>query len=529
MTRIAILNALIADGSGDTARKGTLILDGDLIEAVIPDGAGIPGDCSPIDLTGLVVAPGFIDVHSHADNAPLLDEDDISKIMQGVTTEVVGNCGFSLAPLQYQHEDIMREYATRIFPPLDWGWTSMGELFEALDMRGYVTNYAPMVGHHTLRILAMGMENRNPSLGEESAMGRALDESVDAGIFGMSTGLIYPPGVFAGHTEISKLVGRLPSGILYATHMRGEGAQVFQSIEEALAVGEATGRRVQISHLKVAGRYNWGRMQEALDLIDSARARGVDVRQDIYPYTAGSTMLTACLPPWFQEGGNEGVLRRLRDAQAIRELEESLSVISLEWENMVMGAGWEGIVVASTGDHRFEGQSLAEIAIEYDIEPCAALCMVLIDEELQATMTVHQMSEADVTTALSHPQTMIGSDGLPPGTGGKPHPRLYGTFPRILGRFARELGVLSMEEAVRRMSSLPADTFGLHDRGRIAAGMKADLVAFDQRGVQDTATFENPVQTPTGIPWVMVNGSEVVVAGSYAGARRGRRLVRHST
>jgi len=293
-------------------------------------------------------------------------------------------------------------------------------------------------------------------------------------------------------------------------------------------VGQATGKRVQISHLKVAGRFNWGRMQEALDLIDAARARGVDVHQDIYPYTAGSTMLTACLPPWFQEGGNEGVLRRLGDPQALRDLEVSLSSISMDWENMVMGAGWEGIVVSSTGDHRFEGQSLAEIAIELDIQPFAALCRVLLEEELQATMTVHQMSEGDAITALSHPLTMIGSDGLPPGTGGKPHPRAYGTFPRILARFSRELGVLSMEEAVRRMSALPAGTFGLKDRGRIAAGMKADLVAFNQAGVLDTATFEDPVQFPVGIPWVMVNGFTVVVEGRYAGVRRGRRLVRAS-
>ena len=267
-------------------------------------------------------------------------------------------------------------------------------------------------------------------------------------------------------------------------------------------------------------------MQEALDLIEQARERGVDVRHDIYPYTAGSTMLTACLPPWFQEGGNAGVLRRLNDPEALRALSEDINVISLQWENMVMGAGWEGIVVSSTRSHHFESLSLAQIAEELDIPPLAALVRVLVDEELHATMTVHQMSEEDIITALRHPLTMIGSDGLPPGTGGKPHPRTYGTFPRVLARYSRELGVLTAEEAVRRMTSLPASTFRISGRGVIAPAMKADLVAFELGVVEDTATFADPVRSPAGIPWVMINGEVVVTGGRYLGKRRGVRLSR---
>ncbi len=318
----------------------------------------------------------------------------------------------------------------------------------------------------------------------------------------------------------------LPDDAVYTTHMRGEGAQVFTSIAEAIGVGERTGKRLQISHLKTAGRFNWGNMPQALDLIRQARDRGVDVRQDIYPYTAGSTMLTACLPPWFQEGGNSDVLRRLDDPACIERLGRELAEVSLEWENMVFGAGWDGIVVSSTADHQFEGKSLSEIAEGLDVEPLEALRRVLLEEELQATMTVHQMSEVDVITALEDEFTMIGSDGLPPGTGGKPHPRMFGTFPRVLGRFSRDLGVISLADAVRRMTSLPADTFALRDRGVIKPGMKADLVAINAQEICDTATYSDPVQYPTGVPWVMINGEIAVTASQFVGGRLGRRLKR---
>lgn len=526
MSRTLLANAVIIDGTGGSRFRGSVLVEGDTIQMVSSDRSELPVHDTLIDLEGLVLTPGFIDVHSHADNAPFLTEDDTSKILQGVTTEIVGNCGFSLAPRFPANGDVLEKYSQRIFPPLVWNWNTFREFLAATDVAGYVTNYAPLVGHHSLRIAAMAMDNRAPNGEELKGMLRFLDEALDAGVLGMSTGLIYPPGVFAERQEITTLVRNLPNDAVYTTHMRGEGAQLFKSLEEALKVGEDTGRRVQISHLKAAGRFNWGRMDEALEVIEIARSRGVAVAQDIYPYTAGSTMLTACLPPWFQEGGNDRVMQRLRDSNALKDLREDLAENSGDWENMAMGAGWNGIVVSSTGSHNFESESLAEIAERLDISPCDALVTVLLAEELRASMIVHQMSEEDVITALRNPQTMIGSDGLPPGTGGKPHPRMYGTFPRILGRFSRDLGVINLEEAIRKMTSLPSTTFGLESRGFIESGKKADLVAFNADKVQDVASFNDPMRTPLGLPWVMVNGSIAVQNGEYQGSRLGRRLTR---
>ena len=529
MTRTLLTNAIIIDGSGGKKFKGSILVTDAKIDKVIREGEGLPSHDVLTDLRGLVLAPGFIDVHSHADNAPFLSDADTSKILQGVTTEVIGNCGFSLAPRSSGSAEVFEKYSLRIFPELDWRWETFGEFLSAADSAGYVTNIAPLIGHHSLRIAVMAMENRAPSAEEIKLMLRFMDEALDAGVFGMSTGLIYPPGVFAQHEEISALVRNLPDNAIYTTHMRGEGVQLFQSIAEALRVGEETGRRVQISHLKAAGRPNWGRMNEALEKIEAARSRGVIVTQDIYPYTAGSTMLTACLPPWFQEGGNDRVIERLKDKKALKDLSEEIEQSTGDWENMIVGAGWNGIVVSSTGSHNYESESLEAIGKRLGIAPLDALVKVLLAEELRASMIVHQMSEEDVVTALQNPYTMIGSDGLPPGTGGRPHPRTYGTFPRILARYSRELGVFDLEEAVRRMTSLPASTFGLTDRGVIAVGKQADLVCFDPEKIQDLATFDDPVQTPQGIPWVMVNGSVTVQDGIFQGSKFGQRLTRKVT
>lgn len=515
----------LIDGTGAPSRRADILVDGPTISAVEAPGM-LPAAELVIDGSGLVACPGFIDVHSHADNAPFLEVDDTSKILQGVTSEVVGNCGFSLAPTTAATKALFETYSRRLFPPLPWAWSSFAELLRATDERGYVTNYVPLLGHHAVRIAALGMSDRAPDAGELESMRTLVREAVDAGVVGLSTGLIYPPGLFAATDEIVALVDALPADSLYATHMRGEGPQVMRSIAEALAIGERTGRQVQISHLKVAGRAAWGSMPRALELIDAAREGGLDVRQDVYPYTAGSTMLTATLPPWFQDGGDSSVLRRLETAKDLARLREDLSAPSDDWENFVVGAGWGGIVVASSASHMYDGLSIAEIAAQRGDEPFSTMIHVLRSENLQVSMIVHHMSEDDLIVALRHPLTMIGSDGLPPGVGGKPHPRTYGTFPRILARFSRELGILKLDEAVRRMTSLPAATFGLADRGVIAPGMAADIVLFDPGRVRDAATFEDSTATPEGIVSVMLNGRIVVSDGAYVGPRSGRRLSR---
>lgn len=519
----AIRNAQMIDGTGSAARHVDVGITDDRIDWIRPAGTA-PESVEDLDVGGRLLVPGFIDVHSHADNAPFLDHDDTAKILQGVTTEVVGNCGFSLAPVTNSHREQFQRYSRRLFPELPWGWSTTGGYLDAVDQQGYVTNYVPLVGHHTLRIAAMGMADRDPTSDEQAAMGRLVDEAVEAGVFGLSTGLIYPPGLFARTGEISDLVDRLPHTAVYATHMRGESSQLLASLDEAIAVARATGRPLQVSHLKVAGRPNWGGMPAALEKLDEARASGLAVTHDVYPYTAGSTMLTATLPPWFQDGGDTEVLRRLGDPGSLARLAADLEQDDGTWENQVIGAGWGGIVVASSPSHTHDGKDIASIAEDLAVTPLEALVEVLRGESLQVSMVVHSMQEPDLELAMQHPATMIGSDGLPPGTGGRPHPRGQGTFPRVLGRYVRERGTLDLATAVHKMTGLPARTFGLHDRGVLAEGNIADLVVLDPEVVIDGATYAEPTTPPDGIALVMQAGQVVVRDGTYQQVRAGRRL-----
>jgi N-acyl-D-amino-acid deacylase len=519
-----IQGAEVADGSGGPVARRDVLLSGDRIAAVGPPGTYRHVTGQVVDAAGLVVAPGFIDVHSHADNAPLLEEDDTSKILQGVTTEVVGNCGFSLAPVDAARADLLASFSRRIFPPLPWDWRSFADFLAASDACGYVTNYAPLVGHGTLRLAVLGMASRRPDEDELARMGRLLDEALEAGAFGMSTGLIYPPGLFSDTDELVALARQLGGGRVYATHMRGEGASLLASIEEALVIGAQAGCRVQISHLKALGRSNWGQTSAALQRLDRSRQDGMAVTQDAYPYDRSSTMLTACLPPWFQEGGDAAVLARLDDPAQLARARADVADPDDSTDSHVTGIGYENILVSSTESHAFEGQTIAEIADTLGTEPFDALVHVLRVEKLRASMVSASMSEFDVMTVLAHPATMIGSDGLPPGLGGRPHPRLFGTFPRVLGRYVRDRGVLTLPEAIARMTALPAAVFGVTDRGHVTPGMVADLVAFDPRRVGDICDYRDPVRPPIGIAWVMHAGRFSVRDGRWLGKRLGRRL-----
>lgn len=518
----ALVGGRIIDGTGRPAFSGTVVLERDTIVDVLPPGHHISSDVTAVDCTGRVIAPGFIDSHSHADNAPLLPYADTSKIEQGVTTEVTGNCGFSLAPVEPMHASEAAALLSRIFPPMDLDWADTGSYFRVLTDSGLVTNQAPLVGHNSLRIAAMGLSGRPAEPDEQKRMASLLDSALADGAFGLSSGLIYPPGVFSDAAEIRALVQRLGDKRVYATHMRNESLHVFDSIDESLGA-VAGGTRMHISHVKLAAKSHWGRMGEMLAQLTRARDRGVRVSQDVYPYAAGSTMLSAVLPPWFQDGGTAGVLARLdsRDslAQAERDIESDTS-----YENIVAGAGWDRVVVSSTASHRYEGESLATIASTLEISPFDAVVHVLREERLQATMVAHYMNEDDVRTAIADGSTAIGSDGLPPGTGGKPHPRTFGTFPRVLGHYARGERILSLESAVHKMTGLTADIFGLTDRGRLRPGGSADIVVFDPDTVADTSTYAEPESRPRGIDKVYQNGSLVVDGGAWLGTRRGRLL-----
>lgn len=525
--RLAFVGGTVIDGTGATERAADVLIEGDRIAGVIDPGVqswdGFDGVV--VDVTGRTVVPGFIDVHSHVDNAPLLREDDRSKILQGVTSEVVGNCGFSLAPVDPARRADLAGLLNRIFPPLDLGWSSYGELFRTLDDAGYVTNHAPLLGHNTVRVSVMGMSSAHATDDELRQMQRRVEQAVEAGYHGLSSGLIYPPGQFAARAELVSLTSRLRPGQPYVTHMRGEGAMVARSVQEAIAIARESGHPLHISHLKAAGKPAWGMIPDVLDQIDRARESGVVITHDVYPYLASSTMLTAVLPPWCQDGGNAAMLARLTQPAVLDQLRAELSAPAEDWENHVYGCGWDRIVVAGTRSHRLEGMSLADIAESLGTDPVQALATVLVQEELEASMIVFSMHEDDLIAGLRHPLAMVGSDGLPPGRGGKPHPRMWGTFPRIIDRYVRELKVLSMEEAVRKMTSLPADTFGLTGRGRVAPGCIADLAVIDLSTVADRASFAEPTLAPAGVDQVVLGGRPVVANGEYLGHRHGARLL----
>ncbi|MBC5801549.1 MAG: amidohydrolase family protein [Candidatus Eremiobacteraeota bacterium] len=472
----------------------------------------------------MTVTPGFIDVHSHADFGPFLHDDDTTKVLQGVTTEVVGNCGISLAPTTSERRTLLASAFEPRLSELEPSDGSFAQYLAAMDERGYVTNFAPLVGHNTLRIAALGMEAREPTDDELAQMGKMLEEALDAGAFGLSTGLIYPPGTFSVTSEIVALAERLRPNTLYTSHLRSEADALLEAVAEALHVGESTGTRVQISHHKAAGRSNWGKTRESLALIAAARARGVDVHQDVYPYLAGSTSLRAALPPEFHAGGAEATLARLRDDTALSKLAARIADGAPGFENLVKQAGYDGILIATTASGRFEGMTLSEVGHELAVDPFHALVHVLVQERLEATMTIFLMNEGDVERVITDAHTAIGSDGAYAGSGGKPHPRLFGTFPRVLARYVRERRTLSLGAAIHKMTALAAHIFRLPDRGTLAAGQIADIVAFDADTISDDLDYRDPVRAPKGIAWVMQGGRTVVQGHSYIGARNGERL-----
>jgi N-acyl-D-amino-acid deacylase len=513
----------VVDGTGHTARRCDVFVAGGEIIDVRPASDHHPG-WNVTDATGLTIAPGFIDVHSHADVAPFLPEHDTSKILQGITTEVVGNCGISAAPISPERRDILRRVLDRLMPHSDFPGSTFAEFLEATDTRGYVTNYAPLVGHTTLRIAAMGAENQPPTAGELATMESLLDASLEAGAFGLSSGLIYAPGAFADTGELVTLAQRLRANTLYTTHMRSEGDALLDAVNEALEIGKRAGVRVQISHHKAAGRRNWGKTADSLRAIAAARANGQDIFHDVYPYTAGSTMLVALLPPQAHEGGDEAILRRLDEAAEVARLKAVAESEPSDYENLIALAGYDNIVIAGTASGNFEGLTLREIARQLGVAEFDALVHVLRTEQLRAAMVIFMMDEGDIERVLTDSYTVIGTDGLPPGFGGKPHPRTFGTFPRVIARYVRERGVLSLEAAIHKMTALAAQIFRIPGRGSIVPGFVADLVAFDADRISDDLDYNDPVRDPIGIRWVMQQGETVVENGKYLGTRRGVRL-----
>lgn len=526
-----IRNGTLIDGTGTPRVRRDIAIDRARVAGVYGPSEGKAS--VEIDAAGMVVCPGFIDIHTHSDltllSCPLAE----SKVRQGVTTELVGNCGGSVAPVLGKVRESVERDAEDLM--VEVTWSTFDEYLLRLGHVRTSVNVASLVGAETLRLGVIGADDRPPSDEELDLMNRLLAESMAEGAFGVSSGLIYAPGCFARTQELMSLartVGAL--GGLYASHIRGEGRTLVRAVQEAISIGRESGCRVQISHHKAAGPGNWGLVGSTLRLVEEARGSGVDVALDVYPYTASCTALDTVLPPWAREGGKTAELARLRDPEARKRMRKELADGDTPWENTVAEDGWDRIVLSglrNAANRRYEGRSVQSVADEAGKDPAELAFDLLLDEDLRVGAIFHEMSEDDVKKVIGHPLSMIGSDGesqAPYGPTGeeRPHPRSYGTFPRAIKRYSIDLGLFSLEEAVRKMTSMPASRMGLKDRGVIAKGMAADIVVFDPAKVADMATFEDPQRYPEGIVHVLVNGLPTVEYGEHTKERAGQ-VLRH--
>lgn len=491
---VVIRGALVYDGQGREPTEADVGIDGGRI-AEIGNLDGHTG-IRDINATGLGLCPGFIDVHTHDDFAVLAHPDMGFKTQGGVTTCVVGNCGFGAAPYP-QAVSMLASLTPGLTIP---EYTGHSGYADAVAAARPGVNIGVLAGHGTIRMASVGSEERAPSDAEMTEMKASLNEALDAGVLGMSTGLIYDPGRYARTDEIAELAGLMKgTGALYATHMRDEGIGLLESVREAIEIGARAGVPVQISHHKASGRESWGMVSDSLALIEAAQRRGQDVHSDQYPYTAGSTSLRAVL-----ENG------------AFAEQPEASGLGSISPQDVV--------VASAPGKAEWEGASIAQLAARMGLTPLAA-AQAVVSASSGTTVILHMMSEDDVREVLAHPSTMVGSDGIPT-LNGRPHPRLYNSFARVLGHYARDIGVFDTATAIHRMCGLPARKFGLADRGRISEGAWADLVVFEPDTVIDKGTFEAPNQYPAGIRYVFVNGVLTVQDGQATSERAGQVLRR---
>lgn len=520
---IIIRKGLLIDGSGKEGMVNDIGIKGDKIEAI--------GDLKNhraekfIDAKGLAVSPGFIDTHAHSEFTLVADPRAEGKVMQGVTTEINGNCGLSAAPIlgeaAGQREGDFEQYGIKE------RWSNFKDYFSILERKGLGLNFRTLAGHGNIRASVIGYDNRKPMEVEMARMKSLLDEALKDGASGISTGLCYPPGVYSTTEELIELSKVVSShGGIYASHMRSEGDNLLESIGEAMRIGKEAGIPVQISHLKTSGEKNWWKIDSVFELIEDEKNSGLDITCDRYPYIASSTDLDTILPSWTYEGGNEKELERLKSSKVQRVIKEEV-ILGHPGKDY-----WERVIVASVSSEKnkwMEGKSLGYISNEINREPVEMLFQVLIEERLRVTAIYFSMNEENLKKILKKPYIMFGSDSSARSADGvtakgKPHPRGFGTFPKILGRYVREEKILSLEEAIRKMTALPAKRFGLKGRGLVREGYYADIVVFDPEKIIDRSTFGNPFRYPEGIVHIFINGVPVVEDGRHNGNLPGKML-----
>ncbi len=525
MYDLVIKNGRIIDGTGSPWFKADVGVEMGVIAEV---GRSLKG-LDTVDASGLVVSPGWIDVHMHADHTILGNTRLESYIHQGITTATMGNCGLSMYPLN-KHRDELIAYLKPFTSGLrlGWNWDSMDDFIKRVEAIGPGINLTPFIGHGSIRINVMGFDDRAPTDVELSEMKGFLSEALEQGAYGMSTGLGYPPGTFTKEDELVELGAVLNKfGGLYSTHMRGG----VENLADTISLGHKAKFPIQISHLGSScasnPELNKRHGETTLRAIDEARDKGLDITADIYPYTAGASLLSQVIPDWAHEGGVEKMLIRIRDSENREKIREEFNG----------AAGRKGrdlskvyvTYVKSTANKRFEGTSVAEIAKARGAGGVDALCDLLIEENAEAMNITFWGAQEDVDTLVKHPAVMPCSDGwahAPYGElgQGKPHPRCYGAFPKYLHTYVVEKKFFTLEEAIRRMTSMPAARLGLQDRGVIKRGMVADLTVFDPATVKDRGTFKEPHCYPEGIPYVIVNGRVAIEKGEHTGVLAGKIL-----
>jgi N-acyl-D-amino-acid deacylase len=537
---VIIKNGKIIDGTGNPYYRGDIGIRGGRIVEI----GFLKNEQAEeiIDAAGLTVCPGFIDMHSHSDAAIYFDNTLPSTIHQGITTSLLGNCGDNLAPLTPEtRQEYLKLYGVFAPPDLSFDavpWNTFGEYLDFMETHACAANAAHLVGFGTVRVAGgPAFEDRAPTANETIRTQSFVREAMQAGAFGMSTGLIYAPQAYAQTAEIislAKVVAEYKG--LYCSHIRGEGATVVDAVKEAIEITENSGcRGGHIAHHKVAGKAYWGKSRDTLQLMEDANARALSITCDQYPYNRGMTSLITLLPPWVHAGGLESLIARLKDPDCRIRITEDVKQGIPGWENWIKDAGFGAIYIASVKTEKWrsvEGRSISEITrAKGKIDEWETLFELLADESGEVTMTIELMDEADIRRIMAARYTMIGTDAWgvnPSGVlgHGKPHPRYYGTYPRILGKYVRDEGVLLLEDAVRKMTSFPAQRLGLPDRGLLKPDMWADIVIFDAEHVIDKATYLDPHQFPQGILHVLVNGQIVVKDEQQTDALPGK-VLRH--
>ena len=526
---LIIRRGVVFDGSGTEGIRADIGIRDDRIEAVGDLAEATAG--REIAASDRHVAPGFVDIHTHSDISATFHPEQESMLGQGVTTQVVGNCSLCLG---FATDDDLFAFEKRWLGAhgASITWDSLDEHLRTVEERGIGTNYAMLAGQGTLRKRVIGMEDRPPTSDELAEMKRILHEAFQAGVWGISTGLEYTPSGYAGISELVELSKvAVEYGGFYASHLRNEGDRLEEAVAEALEIGDRAQVPVQLSHHKAEGRRNWGKVSRTLENVKEARQRGLDVQLDQYPYTAFQTSLAVqLLPAWANAGVNDAILARLTDPDTRELIRRDILANHGDWDDLRPDSPCDSVEIGvSRTDRSLQGRTLGSIARERGRGPIDTALDIILEQQNFVSAVNFAISEEDIQTIMRHPLTMIGSDSVGTAPRGrmaedKVHPRSYGTFPRILGRYVRESGILSEAQAVRKMTSMPADRLGLPDRGRIAVGQFADIVVYDPATISDRATFTDPHQFAEGIDYVLVNGRVAWERGARVDVLAGRVL-----